>query len=143
MHIRQQIREEAVTLASGLTTTGSNVYNEQLFPLEQEELPAWVVFTRNEDVESDSMGGGQMRQLEVLFSGNARGTNGRNLKNTLDTMLEELEEVALKTAFTNVSAFELINVEYEPDVEETDAAMGELVVTYRATYFTNQGSPSA
>ena len=42
-HIRQQIREKFGTLLTGLTTTGSNVYQSRVYPLENANLPALII----------------------------------------------------------------------------------------------------
>ena len=39
-HIRQQLRERAGTVLTGLTTTGSNVFETRIYPLENTNLPA-------------------------------------------------------------------------------------------------------
>ena len=39
-HIRKTIREQIVTTVTGLSTTGSNVYETRYFPLETGNLPA-------------------------------------------------------------------------------------------------------
>ena len=39
-HIRRQIRERAGTVLTGLTTTGNNVFETRIYPLENTNLPA-------------------------------------------------------------------------------------------------------
>jgi len=52
-HIRQQIREKFGTLLTGLTTTGSNVYQSRVYPLENANLPALIIYTKSEESEPD------------------------------------------------------------------------------------------
>jgi hypothetical protein len=143
MHLRQQIREQAVAIATGLTTTGANVYNEQLHPLEQNQLPAWIATTGEESIEEVDMTDLQERQLELVMIGVARATTGRILKNTLETMLEELELAFLVTAFSDLTALELVRIEFDSDAEDTDQAEGAIIATFVATYQTTMGAPSA
>ena len=42
-HVRQQIREKFGTTLTGLTTTGSRVYESRVYPLET--VPALVIYT--------------------------------------------------------------------------------------------------
>ena len=41
-HVRQQIREAFGTACTGLTTTGSNVFQSRSYPLETADLPEFV-----------------------------------------------------------------------------------------------------
>ena len=50
-HIRQQIRERVGTVLTGLTTTGSNVFETRVYPLENTNLPALVIYTKDETSE--------------------------------------------------------------------------------------------
>lgn len=45
-HIRQQIRERAGTVLTGLTTTGSNVFETRIYPLSNTNLPALAIYTK-------------------------------------------------------------------------------------------------
>lgn len=60
-HIRQQIRDAAVTLLTGLATTGSHVFaarDTTAYALTDAELPALVVEVVNERAEQIGVGGG-------------------------------------------------------------------------------------
>ena len=47
-HARQKIRDAVVTLLTGLTTTGSRVYDTRLYNLEpSENLPGLVILRMN------------------------------------------------------------------------------------------------
>ena len=145
MHKRERIRSEAVTAATGLTTTGANAFNELIFPLAQTELPAWVVSAGDEEIETVAIEDGgdgnlQERQLELVFTGVARATSGELLQDTFDDMLEELEAAVLITAFTDLFSLDLSSVEFELDVDEVDSAQGSMVVTYVAGYETTKGA---
>ena len=50
-HIRQSIRDNAVTAVTGLLTTGSNVFRSRVYPLGTNKLPALYVYTDSEVVE--------------------------------------------------------------------------------------------
>ena len=41
-HIRQSIRDNAMTAVTGLSTTGSNVFRSRVYPLGTNKLPACV-----------------------------------------------------------------------------------------------------
>ena len=50
-HIRQSIRDNAVTAVTGLSTTGSNVFRSRVYQLGTNKLPALCVYTDSEVVE--------------------------------------------------------------------------------------------
>jgi hypothetical protein len=143
MHLREQIRNEAAAAIGGLTSTAGRVHIARVFPLDQHQMPAWVVNTGTEEVSEVAMGGQQARALELIFTGVARATSGAALMSALDSMAAELEAVLLPGAFTAVHELELISTEVDVDADETDQALGAISVTYRATYATSFGAASA
>ena len=50
-HVRQSIRDNAVTAVTGLSTTGSNVFRSRVYPLGTNKLSALCVYTNGETVE--------------------------------------------------------------------------------------------
>jgi len=144
MHARQQIREAAVTLISGLTTTGSNVYDSRFFELEQSRVPCWAVYTTEEAEEAEihAMGGQLARFCKLSFVGIARASTGIALQQLLDLMCEELETVVLRDSITGAEVI-YAGTEWEFDEDDSDAAAGRVTVTYGCRYFTNEGAPGA
>ncbi len=55
-HVRQQIRERIATTITGLSTTGSNVFQSRVYPLDVDSLPALLVYTISESSDVDVMG---------------------------------------------------------------------------------------
>lgn len=57
-HARTQIRNAVTTAVTGLTTTGSNVYESHVYPIGEDQLPGLTVYTAQETSElmSFSMG---------------------------------------------------------------------------------------
>jgi len=91
-HVRQQIRDDIVTTLTGLTTTGSNVFRSRIFPLEQTNLPALVIYSKSETSEYDtiSLPRSVNRVLDVAVEAYVKGVS--NYDNTLDTIAVEVEE---------------------------------------------------
>ena len=44
-HLRQQIRERIGTTLTGLSTTGTNVFQSRVYQLEDSNLPALLIYT--------------------------------------------------------------------------------------------------
>ena len=90
-HVRKQIRDQAVTDLTGLTTTGANVFPGRLYPIQDSELPGLLVYTNDEVSEIDNMTRprGLERSLELIVEGLAAGTT--TVEDTLDTIAKEVE----------------------------------------------------
>jgi len=67
-HARKQIRDAAVTALTGLTTTGARVYPSRAVPVQEDRLPALLVYTREETSGVDTIGGAGSRGLQRICS---------------------------------------------------------------------------
>ena len=138
-HVRQSIRDDAVAAITGLTTTGANAFATRIKPTEQAKLPCWIVYTNAEEIERVSMDGLQQRSMQLLFEGVASDLS--DIDDTLDTMLEELEEALTLTDLPEAKTLDLSEIEIEFS-DEGDAPFGRISVLYVVTYHTNEGAPS-
>jgi hypothetical protein len=134
-HVRKNIRDNITTTLTGLTTTGSNVFQTRLFPLGEAKLPALCIYTKNEgsDYATMTTPRTQIRSLEVIVEAYVKGTSA--IDDTLDTIAVEVEE-ALYTDLTRggyakdtqVTEFE---ADYTADGEQS-VGMGRftIAITY-------------
>ena len=88
-HQRKTIRDAVITSLTGLSTTGSRVFNSRVYPNEESKLTCLNVFTLSEAVELDSVKS-TIRSLELVVEGFASANS--NIENTLDTIATEVEE---------------------------------------------------
>lgn len=145
-HVRQQLREAVATLLTGLVTTGSNVFQARLNPLQATELPALRIYTEGEQLEYQSIGypSRQERRIQLVVEGVAR--QSADLEDKLDTINKEVE-AAIGATLTTWQASGIARGGIELDsVEIGLSGEGELdtgVVTMRfvATVFTNSNAP--
>ena len=89
-HLRQSIRERVATDVTGLTTTGSNVFQTRLYPVESTSLPCLLVYTTSEESEVTEMGSPRpmTRSLNVVVQGVVSATQPDD---TLDLISKEVE----------------------------------------------------
>ena len=89
-YLRRQIRERCGTTLSGLSTTGTNVFQSRIYPIESASLPGLCIYTQNEDVSIDAMGATITvgRDLEFIIEGYATGSS---IDDTLDQIGKEVE----------------------------------------------------
>lgn len=91
-HARKAIRDNIVTTLTGLTTTGSNVFRNRVYPIADGKLPGVLIFTESEEIEPATITPPrtQMRRLSVAIEAFVKGVS--NYDDTLDTICEEIEE---------------------------------------------------
>ena len=92
-HLRQSIRERIATDVTGLSTTGSNVFQRRVYPVEDSSLPCLLVYTTSEESEVTEIASPRpmTRLLNVIVQG-VVGT-ATNPDDTLDTISKEVEVV--------------------------------------------------
>jgi len=98
-HIRKLIRDDITTTLTGLTTTGSNIYQTRVYPLADDKLPGLAIYTSSESSQYSTINPPrtQIRTLLVSVEIYVRGLTGYD--NTLDQIALEIEE-ALYTDLT-------------------------------------------
>lgn len=142
-HARQQIREAAAGIVTGLTTTGSNVYQSRAYALGTSELPCLLVYTNTEEVVGPQTIGSPRRierDLELVIQGIHRNETG--LDDRLDTIASEVETAiaADPTLGLNVVDTLLARTDIEYDVE-TDKPIGSVILRFIVRYITAETAP--
>jgi hypothetical protein len=139
-HVRKQIRDAAVTLLTGLTTTGSRVHPNRLLPLKETDLPCLLVYTDDEDVQPEGIGELVLdRNLRLTVRGVAKQT--ADLDDTLDAMLEEVETVLNGAAYGGLAkqtALVTVRVQQEYIQEKP---VGVIDMGFTVNYFTTGSAP--
>ena len=50
-HLRREIKERVATILTGLSSTGSNVFQSHVCSLENDDLPSLCIYTQDEEIE--------------------------------------------------------------------------------------------
>ena len=144
-HVRQQIREAAAALLTGLNTTGPRVYQSRIKALADNELPCLVVLTNSETVISELIGENplQTRAIDLVIIAKAKQT--ADLDDKLDTIIKEVEMALNATIEANtlvglVDGLLLQSVEIELN-GDGEKPVGEATMTFNATYRTRAAAP--
>ena len=89
-HLRQSIRERIATDVTGLSTTGSNVFQSRVYPVEDAALPCLLVYTTSEESEVTEIASPRpmTRFLNVIVQGVVGATTPDD---TLDDISKEVE----------------------------------------------------
>tara|TARA_R100000655_G_scaffold53402_1_gene91340 strand:+ start:1289 stop:1732 length:444 start_codon:yes stop_codon:yes gene_type:complete len=141
-HVRQQLRERAATTLTGLTTTGSKVYQSRVYPLGAANLPGLLIYTKSEDSEIVTMSGARtlLRNLSLVIEGYVKAVS--NYDDTVDTIAKEVEtamgnDVTLNGLAKN-SYLESTEIEYDGEGEKPVAVVS---LTYTVEYMTKENAP--
>lgn len=142
-HVRQQIREAAAALLTGLATSGERVYQNRLHPLADANLPCLLINTDSEEIErlNISAPADMERVLELSVRCVAKAT--ANLDDALDTMLAEVETVLGSAGVmpTLIKSIEMKSLHIEM-ADGKESPVGVATMDYRITYITASNAPS-
>ena len=142
-HLRQSIRERIATDVTSLTTTGANVFQSRIFPVEESKLPCLLVYTTSEDSEVTEMASPRpmTRMLNVVVQG---VVSAAQPDDTLDLISKEVE-VALAgdvsiNSLANNSFLSSTEIEFNADGAKP---IGTVVLNYLVEYRNLDNNPES
>ena len=141
-HIRQQIRERAGTVLNNLTTTGSNVFETRIYPLENTNLPALVIYTKDETSEPIVISTNRLmsRQLELVVEIYVKQTS--NFDDEIDKICKEVEvAISADTTLNGLAKdcfLQSTSIEYNTEGEKPLAFAS---LTFLTNYYVNETRP--
>ena len=134
-HIRKTIRENVKTAITGLSTTGTSVYETRYFPLQTGNLPALIVYTLGKNTRT------QQRALNLIIEAHCRGT--ANIDDTLDTIAEEVEEAMVSDLTRGGNAKDTKLVATVIEFDTASQKTGLMRLTYLINYNTVENAVQA
>jgi len=140
-HLRQQIRERVATTLTGLTTTGSNVFQSRVYPLENTKLPCLLIYTREESSEPLDMSPPRTieKRLSLVVEGYVKANT--NYDDTIDTITKEVETALYGDRLINNLAKDSFLVTTDISFNgEGDNPLGIVVMTFEIPYHHTEGS---
>ncbi len=139
-HLRKQIRDRITTTLTGLTTTGSNVYQTRIYPLSETKLPGIAIYTASHSFDPLSINPPRtlMNELDVSIE---IYTKGSNSDDTMDTICEEIEAALYADSDLNGLAQNVyqtgIDIEYSGEGDQP-VTLGRMTV--RVEYTSVEGT---
>jgi|TARA_R110000744_G_scaffold56345_1_gene118838 hypothetical protein len=141
-HIRQLLREQVGTTLTGLTTTGSNVFQSRVYPLENTNLPCILIYTKSEDSEPVVIGSNRLleRNLTVAIECYVKATS--NFDDSIDTIAVEVEKAisADRTLGGRSKDAYLISTDIEFN-SEGEKPLAFMTLNYNVEYYTQEQNP--
>lgn len=140
-HLLRQIRDNAKTALTGLSTTGSNVFvnrsDDQ--PLQDSELPALRIRVRESTAEIATLGVTRVYERTAALVVEACVKQNATFEDKITTILKEVE-VALAAGLTGAKRVDIQKIEIEDDAKgEKPVALGRF--TFEVLFYTAIGSP--
>ena len=143
-HVRQQIRDAALALLKNNTTAGSYVRLADAIATDQQDLPAIVIYTKEEQagLEEATMGAtrSQQRELQLIIEIQARGTN---VQNSLDAIAAQVEPLMSADRTIGGLAKDSWLDDSSSDFDgDGDQFIATLALLYQVDYRTVEGAPT-
>ena len=101
-HLRNQIRDRVATQLTGLTTTGSNVFQTPVVTPEDQTFPGLAIYINNEVSGETSTMGTIDRECELHIDGYVQAS--ATVLDTLDLISKEVEIQMQSSSGSPVSA---------------------------------------
>jgi len=140
-HYRQQIRERVATTLTGLATTGSNVFQSRVYPIEENKLPCLLIYTKDETSEPLAMSPPRSIEKVLNLVVEAYVKTNNNFDDTIDTICKEVEEALYADRLINNLAKDsfLTNTEINFN-SDGDNPVGIVVMTFEIAYHHTEGT---
>ena len=142
-HARQTIREQVGTTLTGLSTTGSNVFQSRVYPLQESNLPALLIYTKEESSEAIVMGSNRVIERELTLAVEAYVKTNTNSDDTIDTIAEEVETAIGADSTLNNKAKDVFLVSTDINyVGEGENPVAVATLNFLVSYCTDETNPS-
>ena len=142
-HARQTIREQVGTTLTGLTTTGSNVFQSRVYPLQDSNLPALLIYTKEESSDAIVMGSKRVSERELTLAVEAYVKTNTNSDDTIDTIAEEVETAIGADSTLNNKAKDVFLVSTDINyVGEGENPVAVATLNFLISYCTDENDPS-
>ncbi len=141
-HARDQIRDAVLAAVTGLTTTKKNAFASRVHPMNDNEMPCLLVFTRSETSNPATFGTARRieRRLQVMVEGYVKMAAGYD--DRLDKISTEIE----KAIYNNTSLKALVEDIFLADTEikltgEAEKPVAVVSMNFAALYYTPENDP--
>ena len=142
-HLRQSIRERVAADGTSLVTTGANVFQSRIFPVEDSSLPCLLVYTTSEESEVTEMASPRpiTRMLNVVVQG---VVGAAQPDDTLDLISKEVEvalagDVSINSLASN-SFLSSTEIDFNADGAKP---IGTVVLNYSVEYRNLDNNPES
>lgn len=136
-HIRKQIRDVVKTALTDGNVAGGNVFTARILSLAEEDLPAVLIYSNNEESQSDA-GLHLMRETELIIE---VVDKGNDVDDKIDDLAVRVEEIIKESIFPfNIQRIDLVSMTKIFNAEgQYEIGSGQL--KYTILYRTKENNP--
>lgn len=141
-HLDQQVVDAITTLVTGLTTTGSNVFKDHVYPFAADDLPCVSVTSTDESVEYLDIHRPREQVKRITVGIDAVAMSAASMMSTLRTIRKEVE-IALATNYSLgglAKSLKLISASTRMDVTG-EQPVGVATMTYEIEVYCLETTP--
>jgi hypothetical protein len=136
-HVRKLIRDNLKTALTGLTTTGSRVYQSRVYPLAAATLPGLLIYSKDEATEYQTIGLPRLQLRTVSFTVEAYVKGVSDYDDTLDQICLEVEESLYTNSSLGGYASDVMVTSFEADFNgDGDQPVSRATLTIEVQYQT-------
>lgn len=139
--VRKQIRDAVTTALAGLATSGSRVFENRTYELQDTDLPGLRIYTNEEDITTASLGVGRIRDHRMVLAVECCSKKAAGMDDELDAMVGEvLARIDSNQGAGGAKCIEPRRIEVEME-GEAEKEVGVARIRFEALYTTAQGAP--
>ena len=90
-HLRREIKERVATILTGLSSTGSNVFQSHVCSLENDDLPSLCIYTQDLEIEVGASGDPRVYHSTMILIAVGYAQTSSNLDDQLDQIGIEVQ----------------------------------------------------
>lgn len=141
-HARTQIRERVTTLLNGNTSAGNKVYESRIYPIDNNNLPAILIYTKQEQINEYSISKPrtQFRELNLVIEIYLKSEN--DIDSQVDSICLEIEKIISNDSTLNGLAKDVVLT--NTDINFSDEGEKPIVMAnlnYNVTYTVKEHQP--
>jgi len=138
-HVREQLRKAVATAVTGLTTTGTKVYTNRVYPVDVTDCPCLIITSSGDDVEAQTIHQPylQVRQTRIQIEAYAEGVDG--FDDEIDTICQEVETAIASASSSLVKGMYLRGTRI--DFDQGDQPIGRATMVFTKDLYTQSNAP--
>lgn len=140
MHARRTIRESVGSLLRSSSITGTRVFENRLYPVQEKELPCLLVITEGDRSENITSSNNPQQQRNVRVLIRAIVKSSRELDDEMDDICAQVETAIAGASFSFRAQRQYIGTENRESIIGNQPT-GEATLFYEFTVRTKENDP--
>lgn len=140
--MRQQIREGVAAILVGLPLTGARVFQSRSYALAQTELPALLVYSLSEEIETLTMNLPRQQRRTLTLTVEAVAAAVSNVDDTLDSICKDVE-IAIANGWTAITGLrDAVSISQRITLSgDSEKPHASASIEYNFVYFVYENAP--